>query len=81
MKDFCKIYQLQYKKAKEILVILKEQRNQIDLNLLSNPSCSILNKELRAVNLNIRITENEIEHAESAIIKYVPQNIVETEIV
>lgn len=80
MKDFCKLYQSQYKKAKETLDMLQKQRDQIDLNLHSNPSCSTLHKELRTVNLNIKITENEMEHAESAIIKYAPQTAVDTKI-
>ncbi len=46
MKDFCKLYQSQYKKAKETLDILEKQRDQIDLKLHSNPSCFILHKEL-----------------------------------
>ncbi|MDO8316786.1 MAG: hypothetical protein Q7T12_04605 [Flavobacterium sp.] len=75
MKDFCILYQSQYNKAKETLDILEKQKNQIDLNLQSNPSCSTLHKELRAVNLNIKITENEMEHAESAVIKYGPKTI------
>ena len=81
MKDFCKLYQLQYIKAKETLDMLKKQKEQIDLNLHSNPSCSTLHKELRTVNLNIKITENEIEHTEYAIIKYGPQNAIDTEII
>ena len=53
MKDFCKLYQSQYKKAKETLDILEKQRDQIDLNLHSNSLCFILHKELRIVKLNI----------------------------
>ena len=80
MKDFCKLYQSQYKKAKETLDMLEKQRDQIDLNLHSNPSCSTLHKELRTVNLNIKITENEMEHAESAIIKYGSETVDKTEL-
>lgn len=76
MKDFCKIYQSQYKKAKETLDILHNQRNQIDFNLQSNSSCAILHKELRDINLDIRITENEIEHAESVIIRHNQNSVI-----
>ena len=81
MKDLCKLYQSQYKKAKETLDMLQKQRDLIDLNLNSNPSCSTLHKELRTINLNIKITENEMEHAESAIIKYGPKTVLDTEII
>ncbi|RKS94043.1 hypothetical protein BC952_1907 [Flavobacterium limicola] len=70
MKDLSVLYQSQYKKAKETLDILEKQRAQIDFNLQSNPICSILHKELRTINLDIKITANELEHAESAIVKY-----------
>jgi hypothetical protein len=76
MIDFCKIYKSQYKKAKEILDLLKEQRNQIDFKLQSNSSCAILHKELRDINLDIRITENEIEHAESVIIRHNQSSVI-----
>ena len=69
MKDLSVLYQSQYKKAKETLDILEKQKAQIDFNLQSNPICSILHKELRTINLDIKITANELEHAESAIIK------------
>ncbi|MFV8345842.1 hypothetical protein [Flavobacterium sp. ZB4P13] len=74
MKDSCVLYQFQYKKAKETLTILEKQKAQIDFNLKTNPICSILHKELRTVNLNIKITENEIEHTKSAILKYESKN-------
>lgn len=70
MKDLSVLYQSQYKKAKETLDILEKQRAQIDFNLQSNPICSILHKQLRTINLDIKITVNEMEHAESAIVKH-----------
>ncbi len=70
MKDISVMYQSQYKKAKETLDILEKQRAQIDFSLQSNPICSILHKELRTINLDIKITVNEMEHAESAIVKH-----------
>ncbi len=70
MKDLSVLYQSQYKKAKETLDILEKQRAQIDFNLQSNPICSILHKELRTINLDIKITANELEHAESALVKH-----------
>lgn len=67
MEDPCILYKSQFKKAKETLDILERQRAKIDLSLLSNPICSVLHKELRTLNLDIKITENELEHAEGHI--------------
>ena len=76
MEDFCVRYKSQYKKAKETLDILQKKRNQIDFNLQSNASCAILHKELRDINLNIRITENEMEHAESVMIRHNQNSVI-----
>lgn len=67
MNSSFKLYQSQYKKAKETLDMLKMQKDKIDFKLQSNPICSDLHKALRMVNLDIKITLNEIEHAESKI--------------
>ena len=64
MEDPCIRYKSQFEKAKETLDILEKQRAKIDLSLLSNPICAVLHKELRTVNLDIKITVNELEHAE-----------------
>jgi flagellar biosynthesis chaperone FliJ len=67
MKDSYNLYQSQYKKAKEALEILEEHRAEINLKLESDASSALLHKELRTVNMDIRITLNEIEHAASCI--------------
>ncbi len=64
MKDPCELYLSQLKKAKEVLAILKEQRDEVNLKLETNASSAVLHKELRTLNMDIRITLNEIEHAE-----------------
>ena len=69
MEDPCSLYKSQYKKAKETLEILEKQRDEIDFKLKSNPISSILHKELRMVNMDIKITENEMEHAEYSLQK------------
>jgi chaperonin cofactor prefoldin len=69
MNDPCALYKSQYKKAKETLDMLLLQKKQIDISLESNPISSDLHKELRKVNLDIKITVNELEHAESDINK------------
>jgi hypothetical protein len=70
MKDPYNLYKSQYKKAKEALEILEEQRAEINLKLEYDTSSATLHKELRTVNMDIRITLNEIEHAESCIQRY-----------
>lgn len=67
MNDPCNLFKSQYKKAKETLVILEEQKAEINFKLESNPSSATLHKELRTVNMDIKITLNELEHAESCI--------------
>jgi hypothetical protein len=70
MKDLYNLYQSQYKKAKETLVILEEQRAEINFKLESDASNAHLHKDLRTVNMDIRITLNEIEHAGYCIQEY-----------
>lgn len=67
MNDPCKLYRSQYKKASETLDILIIQKAEINFKLTSKPASASLNKALRDVNMDIRITENEIEHAEYSI--------------
>jgi hypothetical protein len=74
MKDFYSIYQSQRQKAKEVLDILEKQRDEINNKLKSDESSASLHKELRTVNLDIKITLNEIEHAEYCIQEYESKN-------
>jgi hypothetical protein len=67
MINTCNLYKSQYKKAKETLDLLTLQRAEIDFKLLSNPISAILHKELRDKILDIKITSNELEQAESDI--------------
>ena len=67
MNDPCSLYKSQFKKAKETLDILEQQKAQINLNLELKPISATLHKELRTVNLDIKITMNEMEHAEFSI--------------
>jgi hypothetical protein len=69
MKAPCNLYRSQYKKAKETLDILLIQKAEINLKLESNFSSATLHKELRTVNMDIKITENEMEHAEFRILE------------
>ena len=67
MSDPCKLFKSQYKKAKETLDVLINQKAEINLKLTSDYSNAHLQKELRTINMDIRITENEMEHAEFRI--------------
>lgn len=58
-------YKSQHKKANEALDILKATKAEIDLSLAKDTISATLHKELRTVNLEIKITLNEIEQAES----------------
>jgi hypothetical protein len=69
MKDPCILFKSQYKKAKDVLDILEKQKAEINLKIESNPSSATLHKELRTINMDIKITVNEIEHAESCILE------------
>jgi len=65
MTDPCSLYKSQYKKAKETLEILEKQKAEINFKLESDSSSATLHKDLRDINMDIRITVNEMEHAES----------------
>jgi hypothetical protein len=64
MTDPCKLYKLQFKRAVETLNVLKINQEQINIKLKTNPICADLHKELRNIDLEIKITKNEIEQAE-----------------
>ncbi|TDE01954.1 hypothetical protein [Flavobacterium hiemivividum] len=67
MTNPCSKYELQYKKAKETLAILKVNQAEIDLKLQTDSISADLHKKLRTVNLEIKITLNELEQAEDDI--------------
>ena len=67
MSDPCKLYKSQYKKAKETLDVLLMQKKEVNFKLESDYSNAHLQKELRTLNMDIRITENEMEHAQYRI--------------
>jgi hypothetical protein len=69
MEELCKKYRSQLKKAKDVFDILKKQRDEIELQLKTNFTSTTLHKDLRTLNMDIKITSNEIEHLESCIIE------------
>jgi hypothetical protein len=69
MNESDNIYRKQYKNAHRTYEKLKLIQSEIDFKLKTNPVCSHLHKDLREVNLNIKITLNEIEHIESHLLE------------
>ena len=67
MADPCILFKSQRKKAKETLNKLLIQKAELNSKLGSDYSNAHLQKDLRTINMDIRITENEIEHAEFRI--------------
>jgi len=67
MNDYINRYKRQYKNALKTYENLEKTKEEINFKLKSNPVCSHLHKDLRSVNLDIKITLNEIEHIESHI--------------
>ena len=70
MNNFTHRYQKQYKNVLKTYEKLRKTKDEIDFKLKSNPVCSNLHKDLRTVNLEIKITLNEIEHIESHLHQY-----------
>jgi hypothetical protein len=64
MTNPCRKYKSQYQKAEETLTILKTTKAEIEFNLETDFISAVLHKELRTVNLEIKITLNELEQAE-----------------
>lgn len=65
MNDQNESYKRQHKNALITLERLEKDKAEIDFKLKSNPICTHLHKDLRNINLDIKITVNEIEHIES----------------
>lgn len=70
MNNQLPLYQRQYNNALKTIERLRKHKAEIDFKLASNPVCSHLHKDLRAVNLDITITLNEIEHLETYLHEY-----------
>ncbi len=64
------LFESQYKKAKETLDLLKIHKAEINQKLESNFASATSHKELRTVNMEIKITENEMEHAQYRMKEY-----------
>ena len=67
MTNPCNLFISQHKKAKETLEILLKQKEEIEIKLKVNPISAVFHKDLRMIDLDIKITKNEIEQAEHNI--------------
>lgn len=67
MKNYYQLYKAQHKRAKEILQVLEFQKTVITQQLKKNRICPNLNKDLKTLDLEIKITLNEIEQVEADI--------------
>jgi len=65
MQNLIESYKRQYKNALLTLERLENQKEQINHKLKLDPVSTYLLKDLRDINLDIKITVNEIEHVES----------------
>jgi hypothetical protein len=65
MKISSEEYALQISKAKETLEALETYHKELAHGLVSYPGNAILNRELEKLLLDMIITENELEHAQS----------------
>lgn len=70
MEETHQLYLDYYTNAKKTIEVLENEIEQINLKLNSNPSNSLLLRELKNANLNLIITKNELEHVESVLERY-----------
>lgn len=58
---------MQIKKAHETIGLLEEKLNHIQLKLQDNPDDAVFRRELKQITLDMTITLNELEHAQSEL--------------
>lgn len=60
-------YEMQIKKAYETIGFLEDKLNKVKLKLEKNPEDATVKRELKQVTLDMTITLNELEHAQSEL--------------
>lgn len=60
-------YEMQIKKAYETISLLEEKLNHVQLKLQKSPDDAIFRRELKQITLDMTITLNELEHAQSVL--------------
>ncbi len=63
-KESCQQYQQQVAKAKETVELLEKEIEILNLKLEMNPVNSDFLSDMRKLNLDLKITLNELEHCE-----------------
>lgn len=61
----CQEYELQIKKARETITLLEARLEKVRSKLERSPEDATFRRELKQVTLDMTITLNELEHAES----------------
>lgn len=63
----CKEYESQIERAQEAVKILEERLYKVRYNLDKNPEDAVYRRELKQLSLDMKITMNELEHAQSEL--------------
>lgn len=67
MSISCQEYELQIEKAQETVKILEERLVSVRSKLDKKPEDAVYRRELKQLNLDMKITMNELEHAQSKL--------------
>ncbi|WP_191020555.1 hypothetical protein [Flavobacterium selenitireducens] len=63
----CKEYELQIERAQDAVKTLEERLYKVRHNLDKNPEDAVYRRELKQLSLDMKITMNELEHAQSEL--------------
>lgn len=67
MSTACQDFETQIKKVQETVTLLEERLKKVRLNLDKKPDDAIYRRELKQLNLDMKITMNELEHAQNGL--------------
>jgi len=63
----CKEFESQIERAQEAVKTLQEKLNSVRQHLDTNPDDALNRRELKQLTLDMKITMNELEHAQSEL--------------
>ncbi len=67
MSITCQDYELQVEKARETVKVLEEKLTNVRTQLDHKPEDAIFRRELKQLTLDMKITMNELEHAQGEL--------------
>jgi len=70
-------YEVQLKAAKQTITLLEDRLYAVKRNLEKDPNNTAFHRELKNLTLDMTITINELEHAESALERCGIRNLVD----